>query len=621
MRNHPLLKHLLLPALLLALLLPFSPSTVAAAAGKSPQPQPLLAKRYQMAKARFHNLIMADAKGHNPAAWQELAKRFNAIANADRSKTLVPGCLFFLAELHEEQARRFGKPAEFGTAITLYRELADRFPRHPLADDALLAMGRIYQEDKKDLDAAGRTYARLVALYPDGDQYQEAASRLRELKEADMAAPSSRPGAPAAAEAAPVATAAHPASSKVARPAGTAAPSTPHAAAKAQAPPDAAPSLGDMATLQPLKHWSNNDYTRIVIETSKEIDYRKSLLPRNGDLPRRLYIDLANCRLTPDLALSMPIGDGLLRRVRTAQFSPDTVRVVLDIESISDYKIFTLSDPFRVVIDVTGDRSKEEKRQARKTVKDHVEPGRKLPDSAPSLARQLGLGIHKVVIDPGHGGKDPGAISPFGVMEKDVTLAVAKQVAAILRDQLHCQVVMTRDRDVFVPLEERTAIANTSKGDLFLSIHVNSAPQPDVRGIETYFLDLARGKDAMEVAARENATSAGQMSNLQSILTDLMQSTKINESAKLAECVQEKMISGLSCHYKQIHDLGVKRAPFVVLIGAQMPSVLTEIAFLSNPIEARRLKDPQYLTDVAQQIVAGVSTYADQLNLASFQPR
>jgi N-acetylmuramoyl-L-alanine amidase len=230
------------------------------------------------------------------------------------------------------------------------------------------------------------------------------------------------------------------------------------------------------------------------------------------------------------------------------------------------------------------------------------------------------LGIRRIVLDPGHGGKDSGAIGVGGLKEKDIVLAVAKQVAARLRERLDCEVIMTRDSDVFIPLEERTAIANTREGDLFISIHANAAPTSNVRGIETYILDLARNKSAMQVAARENATSDSQISNLQTILLDLIQNSKKNESIKLAEYVQESMVSGLKMQkYQDVRDLGVKQAPFVVLVGAQMPAILTEIAFISNPHEAAWLKSKEYQNLMADQIVSGVSGYINDLNLAYLQ--
>jgi N-acetylmuramoyl-L-alanine amidase len=235
----------------------------------------------------------------------------------------------------------------------------------------------------------------------------------------------------------------------------------------------------------------------------------------------------------------------------------------------------------------------------------------------PSLERQLGLGIKKIVIDPGHGGKDPGTCSPSGLKEKDIVLDVALRVAKILKETLGCEVILTRTRDVFIPLEERTAIANSKEADLFLSIHVNAAPNHEARGIETYVLDLASNKDAMRLAAMENATSAKQISDLQSILLDLMQNSKINESLKLAGLVQEEMVTGLNKKFSAVSNLGVKKAPFVVLIGAQMPAVLTEIAFLSNPEEEKRLRDDAYLAGVANHISGGVAQYVHSMSLAN----
>jgi N-acetylmuramoyl-L-alanine amidase len=225
------------------------------------------------------------------------------------------------------------------------------------------------------------------------------------------------------------------------------------------------------------------------------------------------------------------------------------------------------------------------------------------------------LGIRKIVIDPGHGGRDPGAIAPNGLKEKDIVLAVSKKLATLLRTRLGAEVVLTRTTDAFIPLEERTAIANTEKGDLFISVHVNSAPSPRLLGVETYVLNLTNDEDSMRLAALENATSASKMSDLQNILADLLNNTKLDESTKLAEHVQTKMAQGL-----RIKDLGVKQAPFYVLIGAQMPAILSEITFLSNPGEAQRLRQDYYLKTIAEHISAGVNEYIRGSNLAMISP-
>jgi N-acetylmuramoyl-L-alanine amidase len=295
------------------------------------------------------------------------------------------------------------------------------------------------------------------------------------------------------------------------------------------------------------------------------------------------------------------------------------VRIVLDTQSnISDYKVFTLADPFRVVIDVmSSDAAPDKAEKADGKDREH----RPAAKTESPVARPLGAGIKKIIIDPGHGGKDPGTCSPSGLQEKDIVLNVALQVAKILKEKPGYEVTLTRDRDVFIPLEERTAIANAKEADLFLSIHVNAAPNHEARGIETYVLDLTRNKDAMRLAARENATSAKQISDLQSILLDLMQNSKINESLKLAGLVQEEMVSGLNKTFNSVPNLGVKKAPFVVLIGAQMPAILTEIAFLSNQEEEKRLKNEAYLSEVAHHISGGVVKYLDSIHLASKKPK
>jgi N-acetylmuramoyl-L-alanine amidase len=515
-------------------------------------------------------------KGGERERWLIGVNSFHRIYRSHPAHELAPNCLFMLGRIYHDMARRFEDPLDLGEAVAYFQDVFLLFPEHLLADDAMFRVAEIYLHDRKAAEEAIKVFNRIITDYPHGDMAGPTRIELEKLKQMDRGAVAIQEPPPAPMQ---------PAGEKKTMPA------------------------QGLTQVMPVRHWSNAGYTRVVIETGAPVGFSHSILPEDGDRPRRLYVDLEHCRLSPGMGTSLPVGDGLLKQVRTGQFSSDTVRVVLDIESISDYKIFNLQEPFRVVIDAIG-KQQPDRRMA------GVHPS---SVKTPSLPQQLGLGIRKIVLDPGHGGKDPGAISPNGVKEKDIVLRVAKKLAAQLKKELGCEVVFTRDKDIFVPLEERTAIANTSGADLFISIHANAAPSPDVRGVETYFLDFATNKDAMRVAARENATSTSQLSDLQSILLDLMQNTKINESAKLADFVQTSMISGLRRSYPQINDLGVKRAPFVVLIGAQMPAVLVEIAFLSNPEEARRLTDTGYLQDLSQQIAAGISQYVTDLNLAQLK--
>ncbi|NIA18970.1 MAG: AMIN domain-containing protein, partial [Xanthomonadaceae bacterium] len=305
------------------------------------------------------------------------------------------------------------------------------------------------------------------------------------------------------------------------------------------------------------------------------------------------------------------------KKVKLAQFNKQTVRTVINLDSIDDYKIFDLSNPPRIVIDVIGNRAKE--RLAKSHIKSKgIKAGAKGAGTAGdlSLAQQLGLGIGKIVIDPGHGGKDPGAVGPHRVREKDVVLDIALRLKAELKKQMNCQVVMTRDHDCFIPLEERTVIANTKKADLFVSIHANASRNRKAHGIETYFLNLATDKEAMELAALENATSTKKISDLQLILSDLMRNSKISESSRLARAVQDSLVKRLKSKYRDVKNLGVKQAPFYVLIGAQMPSILVETSFLSHKMEEKRLSSAAYRQKVAEGIAAGVKVYIEQVKMA-----
>ena len=207
----------------------------------------------------------------------------------------------------------------------------------------------------------------------------------------------------------------------------------------------------------------------------------------------------------------------------------------------------------------------------------------------------------------------------FGLKEKDLVLQVAKMVTDILSKQYGYQVTLTRSKDIFLPLEERTAIANTMRADLFVSIHLNAHPDKSVGGVETYFLNLATNADAMRVAALENATSTHSIGEMQDVLQSILKNEKIDESSRLAQFVQRSLAKKLGKSYK-IKDLGVKQAPFYVLIGAEMPAVLTEISFITNPAEAKLLQQNAYLQKIAQEIVAGLIAYIEHHQSAGLLP-
>jgi N-acetylmuramoyl-L-alanine amidase len=375
-----------------------------------------------------------------------------------------------------------------------------------------------------------------------------------------------------------------------------------------------------LAEVTSLRFWSNPSYTRVVIDVDKEVPYSHRLLKKDPAIgkPQRLYIDVDQARMGDNLKPMVPIGDDLLSEARAGRHTPDTVRVVLDIKSLDEFNIFSLKNPFRIVLDINGiPRKRASKRPFNDEV---VKPGGPMPKG--SLAKQLALGVRRVVIDPGHGGKDPGGVGyDKNILEKNVTLEVSRRLAREIQQRLGCEAILTRDRDVFLSLEERTAIANTKSADIFISIHANASRNRRARGVETYFLNLATDDEAILVAARENATSTKNISDLEAILTDLMKNAKVNESSRLAGHVQEALVRTLKPKYKEIKDHGVKQAPFYVLLGAEMPCILVEIAFISHPKECQRLNTASYQKDVVDGIVTGIEKYIEEISPAVLTQR
>lgn len=375
---------------------------------------------------------------------------------------------------------------------------------------------------------------------------------------------------------------------------------------------------GSQAMLTELRSWSNPDYTRVAVTLDREVKYTYNRLKQAHaqKLPARIYLDFKGARIAPGVK-DIPIGDGLLKMARVGQFRPDVVRVVLDIENIRECKIFPLSNPFRVIIDVKGERKAEISRMDDSISTAETEPEQRLERSHEGkkvLSQNLKVPkVRRIVIDPGHGGNDPGAMGPDGVKEKDVVLAIGLKLARKIREETGIDSVMTRSTDVFIPLEERTAIANKINADLFVSIHANASLNKAASGIETYYLNLAKTDKAARVAARENNISMAKVGLLQTILFDLMANHKINDSARMAEEVQKSLHSRVVKKYQGAKNLGVKQGPFYVLVGATMPSILVETAFISNDHEAGLLIDRDYQDTAATGILDGIRNYIKTL--------
>ncbi len=358
--------------------------------------------------------------------------------------------------------------------------------------------------------------------------------------------------------------------------------------------------------------------TRVVIETNGALRYAVGRLPK----PERLYIDLLQARLASGWQKTqLSVRDDRLSAIRVAQNQRGVVRVVLDIKRIKTYKVFSLKKPYRIVIDLQGNEpSKPPPAQVRRPTAPKPTPATKtarVPKPSPPARPPKSTPSPKsgsrptIVIDPGHGGKDPGALGSNGLQEKTIVLDVSKALRRLIRKHLpRYRVIMTRDKDVFVPLTERTKLANDSNAVVFLSIHANASKRHKVQGIETWYFSFeAKTERAQRIAARENNMSSHQFSELERILRDLHETDRINQSALLAGATQKALVNTLSERFKAIPDRGVDGAPFLVLLRTEMPSILVEIGFVSNKKEAKRLRRQAYQKALAQGIFEGLRTF------------
>jgi N-acetylmuramoyl-L-alanine amidase len=287
------------------------------------------------------------------------------------------------------------------------------------------------------------------------------------------------------------------------------------------------------------------------------------------------------------------VNNGLLTRVRAGRYRPGVVRVVIDLERESGYRVFDLSDPSRIIVDVDG---------AAEAGVRPVVPGRG--------------GKIVVMLDPGHGGKDPGATGPTGLQEKDVVLAIGRMVREKLSRFPEYDIRMTRETDVFIPLEERTAMANQAGAGIFVSLHINASRNRRAEGISTYVLSRATDREALELAARENGVTVQKLSEVKFIIDDLSTYGRKKESLKLAKTVNDAIVRNISTRHGPVHDLGLKQAPFYVLVGARMTAVLVETSFISNRSEESRLRRREYLETIADSVVEAIRYYGENATLA-----
>ncbi len=377
-----------------------------------------------------------------------------------------------------------------------------------------------------------------------------------------------------------------------------------------------------------LRRFTHPNFTRIVLDIGKLREYTYG---ETRD-PGRIYVDVLQAKLNPILqGQDYPVRADYISQVRIIQKTASTVRLSIDVDfaRIQSYRVYHLPDPFRLVVDIYPKGAAEEPpaqppsapagqtpppagNKVQAPVKRSVNPSD--PNlNATSLARQLGLGVRTVVIDPGHGGPDPGTVGKSGLQEKEINLAVALALKKLLKDKAGIDAVLTRESDVNPGLDARTVIANQKRADLFISIHTNAHRDRKRGGVETFFLNVNPDPAVVELAAGENATSTQNIGAMKSILDKIVQNSNVQESYNLAKAIQKYLVRDLATDLPGIKDLGVKGAPFWVLIGSDMPSVLVEISHLSNAKEEAKLKTAKYRELAAQGIFDGIMEYVHSL--------
>jgi len=570
---------------------------------------------YEQARLAEKNLTASKKLRPNPRAWWELARRYHQVVIFHPASGYADDALYYEAEIYREIDRRFGDRKAAQRAVSTYLRLAEGYPSSKWCAPARFARADLFLNRFSEPQLARQELKAVVSSWPKSSEAGEARKLLADMDR---------------------------------------------------------PRETSLVRVRNIRHWTGKEYTRIVIDMDEEVSFTQNRLAD----PDRIYFDLYGAVLSRSLATrSVPVEDAFLKRIRVDQNKPDVVRLVLDFESISRYNVFSLENPYRLVVDILGIRPVAEELPLRdraaadappnappsepvrgadassappteptpalsaptespaaaitptavsplppRTPEVAPEPASPLPaeptvDGRLPLPRQLGLRARRVVVDPGHGGHDPGAMGRAGLQEKEVVLDIARRLASLLGAE-GFEVLMTRDDDTFIPLEERTAIANSKGADLFVSIHANSSRNRRARGIETYYLNLATSPEAEETAARENAINARSMGELSGLLRQIMNNSRIAESRDFAGRIQRAMGASVLKNASE-RDLGVKTAPFYVLLGANMPSVLVEVSFVSNSDDARLLAREDYREELAETILAGIVDYAGSLKPAA----
>lgn len=516
----------------------------------------------------IRDLHRRDAASREESEYLNLVAVYERAVRLDESRMTGDAALAAAAETYREMAVQFKKQRYFYSAIESYGAILKQYPNGPFLTRALTGMAHIHEYDLQEPEAAARAYSDIIRRFPESVTAREAEACLVRLQKA-------------------------------------AGDRNPADVIEVHSDEDAA----GIATVSQVRHFSGPDYARVILDLSVTTQYERKMEGSS------LVIKLPTAKVSPLISQLQTVAapGGMLKQIRLSA-KDSAVEIRIDCSRLRDFAIFSLDNPARLVADLRGSRpiGEEGEMAEAQPAPTAVKPG--TPGSM-TLMRALGLKVRRIVIDPGHGGSDTGAIGRDGSFEKDIVLDIGLRLrAAIQRDMKDVEVIMTRDSDRFVPLDERTAIANARQADLFVSIHLNSSPAPQASGIETYFLSLEASKDELEVATRENALTTRNAGELQSLLQKIVTDTRINESREFAQHVQTSLVSGIGrVSPTASFNRGVKKAPFVVLLGANMPSVLAEVSFLSHPKDGEALRTTEFRQQIAESLFGGIKSYVDSL--------
>ncbi len=565
----------------------------------------------------------------------------------------VPEALVAIAQLYTEMGERFGRNY-YQNAADSYRFLLREYPTSRLAPSAMLACAKLQRDQLADYAGATQTYKDFLKRFPRSSRKREAQEGVAELV---LLENNAKP---------------RPQKDKAASDAAIAEDVLPRDESSDALPPSpTGPLSPGIPRLRRIRSAVTEESTRVTIDLEDVVHYNSGRLEN----PERIFFDLREARLPSDVAREVArenanVDGDVLTAIRVAQNHAGVVRMVLTVSRVKEYVASVSQNPPQLLIDLYrkqpppailkiarashNSSNIHETADLRGAAAGHIDPAsdgktdtlvRSPQTAAPlkvskttkpdvdqpaiapqpthdgqsTLTRALGLKIGRIVIDAGHGGHDTGTIGPTGLMEKDLCLDVALRLGKIIKQRLPgAEVVFTRSDDSFIPLEERTAIANEAHADLFISIHANSSQDHGARGIETYYLNLKGSPEAMEVAARENAVANVGIHDLEDLVKKIARNEKIDESREFAEDIQTSLSQRVQKANKTVKNRGVRKAPFVVLIGADMPSILTEISFLSNPADEQLLKQPENRQRVAEGLYQGVASYLQSLNSVTF---